>query len=170
MAANIGGLKGILEFSKNAHVNIFHYISTAFVAGTDDTYCREILSATKTFTNVYEESKAGAVSKGGIFNLTTNSPTNFETLASFNEQFMKVRGMAINYGKAIDMSLRNPAEELFDRFIEPYRPYLSDNRSFDRTNTDMVTDGLTPPEFTYEIFKTCMEFAIGVKWGALTFT
>ncbi len=279
MAANIGGLKGILEFSKNAHVNIFHYISTAFVAGTDDTYCREILSATKTFTNVYEESKAGAekiiagfceensiylsiirpsivygdsrngrslkfnalyfpvrsiqsindiylndlnnnggkksskhgihidkegylflplkiylpikgsinlipvnyfveatlkivenCSKGGIFNLTTNSPTNFETLASFNEQFMKVRGMAINYGKAIDMSLRNPAEELFDRFIEPYRPYLSDNRSFDRTNTDMVTDGLTPPEFTYEIFKTCMEFAIGVKWGALTFT
>ncbi len=57
------------------------------------------------------------------------------------------------------MLLRNPAEELFDRFIEPYRPYLSDNRIFDRANTDLVTDNLNPPEFTYEIFKNCMEYA-----------
>ena len=34
MAANIDGLKGILEFSKQAHADIFHYISTAYVAGT----------------------------------------------------------------------------------------------------------------------------------------
>ena len=36
MAANINNLKGILEFSKNAHVSFFHYISTAYVAGTGD--------------------------------------------------------------------------------------------------------------------------------------
>ena len=60
MAANINNLKGILEFSKNAHVNFFHYISTAYVAGTGVTYCKETLSSVKTFTNVYEESKAAA--------------------------------------------------------------------------------------------------------------
>src|SRR5450759_512698 len=60
MAANINNLKGILEFSKNAHVNFFHYISTAYVAGTGGTYCKEILSSAKSFTNVYEESKAAA--------------------------------------------------------------------------------------------------------------
>ena len=60
MAANINNLKGILEFSKNANVNFFHYISTAYVAGTGMTYCKEILSSAKTFTNVYEESKAAA--------------------------------------------------------------------------------------------------------------
>ena len=60
MAANINNLKGILEFSKNANVSFFHYISTAYVAGTGITYCKEILSTAKTFTNVYEESKAAA--------------------------------------------------------------------------------------------------------------
>src|SRR5450759_4348565 len=60
MAANINNLKGILEFSKNAHVNFFHYISTAYVAGTGVTDCKETLSSVKTFTNVYEESKAEA--------------------------------------------------------------------------------------------------------------
>jgi hypothetical protein len=46
---------------------------------------------------------------------------------------------------------------------------LSDNREFDRTNTLLITDNLNPPEFTYEIFKTCMEYAIDVKWGELIF-
>ena len=60
MAANIDNLNGILEFSKNARVSFFHYISTAYVAGTGVTYCEETLSSVKTFTNVYEESKAEA--------------------------------------------------------------------------------------------------------------
>jgi len=39
----------------------FPYISsTAYVAGTGVTYCKETLSSVKTFTNVYEESKAEA--------------------------------------------------------------------------------------------------------------
>src|SRR5450759_4233968 len=54
MAANINNLKGILEFSKNADVSFFHYISTAYVAGTGVTFCKEILSSPQTFTNVYE--------------------------------------------------------------------------------------------------------------------
>jgi hypothetical protein len=58
---------------------------------------------------------------------------------------------------------------LFDRFIEPYRPYLSDNRIFDRANTDLITDNLHPPEFTNKIFKNCMEYAIRVNWGESIF-
>jgi hypothetical protein len=82
---------------------------------------------------------------------------------------MKVRGVEIIYGPQPENLLRNPAEELFDRFIEPYRSYLSDNRVFDRTNTDLATDNLHPPEFTFEIFKNCMEYAISVNWGQSIF-
>jgi hypothetical protein len=82
---------------------------------------------------------------------------------------MKVRGVEIIYGTLPENTERNPAEELFDRFIEPYRPYLADNRVFDRTNALSVTDGLNPPAFTYEIFKTCMEYAISVNWGTSIF-
>jgi nucleoside-diphosphate-sugar epimerase len=105
----------------------------------------------------------------GIYHLTNNSPTKLKTISVYNEQFMKIKGVEIIYGKSEDNVLRNPAEELFDRFVEPYRSYLSDNRRFDRVNTDMVTDNLHPPEFTDEIFKNCMEYAIRVNWGELIF-
>jgi nucleoside-diphosphate-sugar epimerase len=278
MAANINNLKGILEFSKNAHVSFFHYISTAYVAGTGVTYCEETLSSVKTFTNVYEESKAEAekiisrfceknsislsiirpsivygdsqsgrslkfnalyfpvrsaqairdiylndllnngglkaakngifidkegylflplkiylphegdiniipvdyfvnttiklienCSNNGIYHLTNPFRTTMKIVAKYYEQLMKVRGVEIIYGPMPDNLLRNPAEELFDRFIEPYRPYLSDNRIFDRTNTILATDNMIPPEFTYDIFKTCMEYAIKVNWGTSIF-
>jgi nucleoside-diphosphate-sugar epimerase len=278
MAANISNLKGILEFSKNAGVSFFHYISTAYVAGTGATNCKEVLSSSVTFTNVYEESKAAAeniisgfckrnsihlsiirpsivygdsqtgrslkfnalyfpirsaqsirdiylndiynnqgvkavkngiyidkegylflplriylphegdlniipvdyfvnatvriienCSQSGIYHLTNSSPITMKIVAQYYGQLMKVKGVEIIYGNLPDNTGRNPAEELFDRFIEPYRPYLADNRVFDRTNALSVTDGLNPPPFTYEIFKTCMEYAIAVNWGASIF-
>ena len=108
-------------------------------------------------------------SSGGIYHLTNNSHTKLEIISVYNEQFLKIKGVEIIYGKSTDNVLRNPAEELFDRFIEPYRSYLSDNRIFDRANTDLVTDNLHPPEFTNEIFKNCMEYAIRVNWGESIF-
>jgi nucleoside-diphosphate-sugar epimerase len=278
MAANINNLKGILEFSKNANISFFHYISTAYVAGTGTTDCKEILSSSKSFTNVYEESKAAAeniisgfciknsinlsiirpsivygdskngrslkfnalyfpirsahsirdiylndlnnnngikavkngvyidkegylflplkiylpnegdlniipvdyfvnatiriienCSQNGIYHLTNSFPTTMKIVAQYYGQLMKVKGVEIIYGNPPENIERNPAEELFDRFIEPYRPYLSDYRVFDRTNALTATDNLNPPPFTYEIFKICMEYAIGVNWGATIF-
>jgi hypothetical protein len=101
---------------------------------------------------------------GGIFHLTNSSPTYLDSIAVYNEKLMKVRGIEIVYGLP-DPGTRNPAEELFDRFMEPYRFYLSDNRTFERENTDLITDNVQPPEFTYEIFKKCMEYAMSVNWG-----
>ena len=278
MAANINNLKGILEFSKNAHVNFFHYISTAYVAGSGVTHCKETLSTAKTFTNVYEESKAAAeniisefcdkydiplsiirpsivygdsqtgrslkfnalyfpvrsaqsirdiylndilnngglkaakngifidkegylflplkiylphegdiniipvdyfvdstikiienCSINGIYHLTNPSRTTMKILVKYYEKLMKVRGVEIVYGTMPNDLARNPAEELFDRFVEPYRPYLSDNREFDSTNAMLITGNHPPPEFTYDIFKTCMEYAVKVNWGTAIF-
>jgi nucleoside-diphosphate-sugar epimerase len=278
MTSNITALKGILEFSKDAHVSFFHYISTAYVAGTGSTFCKEILPTSKSFTNVYEESKAAAeniisrfcgenyinlsiirpsivygdaqtgrslkfnalyfpirsaqsirdiylndinnnggkkaekngiyidregylflplkiylpeegdlniipvdyfinatikiikaCTHNGIYHLTNPLPTTMKIVAMYYCQLMKVKGVEIIYGDMPENLLRNPAEELFDRFIEPYRPYLSDNRVFDRTNALLATDNLNPPGFTFEIFKTCMEYAIKVNWGASIF-
>jgi nucleoside-diphosphate-sugar epimerase len=276
--SNVTSLEGILKFAANAKVNFFHYISTAYVAGANVTICKERISSTTDFLNVYEESKARAESmisaffekneipytiirpsivygdsrtgrslkfnalyfpiqsvkyikdiytndiinhggkksgklgifiddegylflplriylpkkgslnlipvdyfvnatmkiidnatSGGIYHLTNNSPSKMEIISVFNEKFMKIRGVEIIYGKSTDNALRNPAEELFDRFIEPYREYLSDNRIFDRANTDLVTENLHPPEFTDDIFKNCMEYAIRVNWGESIF-
>jgi nucleoside-diphosphate-sugar epimerase len=276
--SNVASLDSILEFASDSHSAHFHYISTAYVAGNSVKFCKEILSSAKSFTNVYEESKAAAeniisqyctkrsirlsiirpsivygdsqtgrslkfnalyfpirsaqsirdiylndihknggikaakngiyldkdgylflplkiylpeegylniipvdyfvnatikiienCSHGGIYHLTNNLPTTMKIVAKYYEQLMKVRGVEIIYGLQPDNLLRNPAEELFDRFIEPYRPYLSDSRVFDRTNASLTTDNINPPGFTYEIFKTCMEYAISVNWGQSIF-
>ncbi len=102
---------------------------------------------------------------GGIYHLTNNFHTKLEDIAEYNERLMKIKGVEIIYGRPADNILRNPVEELFDRFIEPYRQYLSDSRVFERVNTDLATDNLYPPEFTYDIFKNCMEYAISMNWG-----
>jgi nucleoside-diphosphate-sugar epimerase len=109
------------------------------------------------------------VTSDGIFHLTNNTPAKLELISKYNEKLLKVKGVEILYGRSAENVLRNPAEELFDRFIAPYRSYLSDSRVFDRTNTDFVTDQLLPPEFTYEIFRNCMEYAIRVNWGESVF-
>lgn len=272
--SNVTCLESILDFARDSKAEFFHYISTAYVAGSDIISCKEQLSSSKGFLNVYEETKAFAeniiaeycgknaipytiirpsvvygdshtgrslrfnalyfpiqsvkyiseiylndiknndgkkskqygiyideegylylplriylpkegalniipvdyfvnatlmiiarASSGGIYHLTNNTPTKLDDISRYNEQFMKIRGINIVYGRSEDNASRNPAEELFDRFIEPYRSYLSDNRVFERANTDQVTDNLPPPEFTYEIFKSCIEYAIRVNWG-----
>lgn len=277
--SNVTSLEGILEFTANANVNFFHYISTAYVAGSKVTVCKECLSTSTDFLNVYEESKARAeniivafcnknsipftiirpsivygdsrtgrslrfnalyfplqsanyirelylndiknnggkksdqlgiflddegylflplriylhregslnivpvdyfvnatmkiisnASSGGIYHLTNNSQIKLKEISAFNDQFMKIKGVEIIYDGSADKVLRNPVEELFDRLIEPYRLYLSDNRIFDRVNTDLVTDNMHPPEFTYEIFRNCMEYAISVNWGEKIFS
>jgi hypothetical protein len=108
-------------------------------------------------------------SPGGIYHITNNFHTKLETIAEYNEQLMKIKGVEIIYSRSSEDVARNPAEELFDRFIEPYRLYLSDNRVFERLNTDKATGNLHPPGFTYEIFKNCMEYAISVNWGQSIF-
>lgn len=276
--SNVSSLEGILEFAANSNVQFFHYISTAYVAGTNEVICKERISSATDFLNVYEESKAQAekiisnfceknkipytiirpsivygdshtgrslrfnalyfplqsikyireiylndiinhggkkssqygifiddegylilplriylphegalnlipvdyfvnatmkiianASSSGIYHLTNVIPTKLETISVYNKQFLKIKGVEIIYGKSADNVLRNPAEELFDRFIEPYRSYLSDNRIFERVNNDLITENLQPPEFTNEIFKHCMEYAIRVNWGELIF-
>ena len=82
---------------------------------------------------------------------------------------MKMRGVEVVYSQSGNIISRNPAEALFNRFIEPYRPYLSDTRFFDRQNTDLATNNLQPPEFNFDIFKICMEYAISVNWGESIF-
>ncbi|WP_243369767.1 SDR family oxidoreductase [Geotalea sp. SG265] len=99
-----------------------------------------------------------------IYHLTNPAPGTVEELAGFCSRFLQIDGLQIDYGSESSREY-SPAEELFNRFIEPYRPYLSDGRLFERENTDRATAGLQPPIFSYDIFRRCMDYAVGVDWG-----
>ncbi len=102
---------------------------------------------------------------GKIYHLSSGIPTSMETLAGFSEKFLNLKGLQVVYNGPGGRSLRNPAEELFDHFLKPYYPYLSDQRRFEKPNTDEATGGIAPPELTYDIFARCMDYARSVEWG-----
>ncbi len=57
-AANIDGLRNVLDLAVRGGCAFFHHVSTAYVAGRRTGRCREDWVETGPFTNVYEETKA----------------------------------------------------------------------------------------------------------------
>ena len=102
---------------------------------------------------------------GGIYHITSDNPPDMTTLMEYSERFLGVRGIRALWKSSSKNPEPNPAEELLDRFIEQYRPYLSDRRIFDRSRTESVTPGLSAPPFTYDIFERCMAYAVACDWG-----
>jgi len=102
---------------------------------------------------------------GGIYHITSDNPSDMTMLLEYCERFLGVRGIHAVWESPDKKPTLNPAEELFDRFIEPYRPYISDRRIFDRSHTESITPGLSAAPFTYDIFERCMAYAVGCDWG-----
>jgi nucleoside-diphosphate-sugar epimerase len=100
-----------------------------------------------------------------IYNVTSDAPKTVEEIVWYCESFLRIRGIEIVYGNPSDGTPLNPADALFNKFIYPYRPYLSDRRIFDRSNTNRATSGAAPPALTYAVFKGCMDYAVSVNWG-----
>ena len=106
---------------------------------------------------------------GAFYHITSNQPECMARLASYTERFLNITGIEVVIGTAAAAEMRNAPEELFDHFIKAYRPYISDQRIYERENTDRATGGALPPDFSYEIFQRCMAFAVAADWGKKIF-
>jgi nucleoside-diphosphate-sugar epimerase len=102
---------------------------------------------------------------GQIYHITSDHPVDMVTLIEYTERFLGVRGIRAQGGSSGENLSSNPAEELFNRFIKPYRPYLSDTRIFDRSLAKRVAPGLSASPFTYDVFERCMAYAVACDWG-----
>jgi nucleoside-diphosphate-sugar epimerase len=274
MKSNVESLSEILNFAIKSRTRCFHFISSAYAAGTDNVECPEAPVNSAHFTNVYEESKAqaenvvsGKCRENGLpytiirpsivygdsvtgrslkfnalyypirslqlirdiylediknnngiksaeygiyinnegalhlpirifipnegkinlipvdyftvtilsilekpvteifYHITSNHPESMVRLTSYTERFLNITGIEVVVGKSGAKETRNPPEELFDHFIKAYRPYISDKRIFIRKNTDRATCGTLPADLSYEIFQSCMDFAVSTDWG-----
>jgi hypothetical protein len=101
----------------------------------------------------------------GIYHITSDNPPDISTLAEYCERFLGVRGIQVLWNQSGKNTNPNPAEELFNKLFEQYRPYLSDNRIFDQSRTQTLTQGAPAPLFTYDIFEKCMAYAVACDWG-----
>jgi nucleoside-diphosphate-sugar epimerase len=103
---------------------------------------------------------------GRIYHITSNHPPDMATLVDYSERFLGVQGIRVSsWDPSAPKTASNPAQELLDRLLEQYRPYLSDRRTFDRSCTEELAPGLSAPPFTYDLFERCMAYAVACDWG-----
>jgi nucleoside-diphosphate-sugar epimerase len=279
-AANVGGLRNVLDFAVRSRTVFFHHVSTAFVAGRRTGLCREDWVESGEFTNVYEETKArgevlvrdvcrregirlnvyrpsivygdsrtgrtlrfnalyfpvkaavflrniyladirerggrkaselgiwtnenghlfmpirievgreGGINlvpidhcvdvfmailedglEGGVYHIVNSRPTRIEDLVAYAKRLFHLDGIETCGPEAFDARPKNALETLYDAYLDAYRPYMQDLRTFEIKNAAPALQkrGLVCPEFDYDIFARCMNYAVETGWGSRLF-
>jgi nucleoside-diphosphate-sugar epimerase len=279
-AANIGGLRNVLDFAIGSSCVFFHHVSTAYAAGRRSGRCPEDWVEAGPFTNVYEETKArgeilardvcrregirlnvyrpsivtgdsrtgrtlrfnalyfpvkaavflrdiyladirerggkrasglgvrleedgtffmplrieagreGGINlvpidhcvkvfmavlegglDGGIYHIVNPRATGIGELVAYAKRFFRIEGLEACGPEDFAARPRNALETLYDSYLEAYRPYMQDVRTFDVANTAAILGAQGPacPEFGYDLFARSMAYAVEADWGAKLF-
>ncbi len=279
-AANIEGLRGVLDFAVGSGCVFFHHVSTAYAAGLRSGRCPEDWIEAGPFTNVYEETKArgeilardvcrregirlnvyrpsivtgdsrtgrtlrfnalyfpvkaavflrdiyladirerggkrasglgirleedgtvfmplrieagreGGINlvpidhcvkvfmavlegslDGGIYHIVNPRASGIGELVAYAKRFFRIGGLEACGPQDFAARPRNALETLYDSYLEAYRPYMQDVRTFDVANTAAILGAHGPvcPEFGYDVFARSMAYAVEADWGAKLF-
>ncbi|MFC1541729.1 SDR family oxidoreductase [Candidatus Latescibacterota bacterium] len=104
---------------------------------------------------------------GFIYHIAAKNHVSIAELIEYTKKFFNVTGLTPVRTGFFSNENKTPLECLFDKYIEPYLPYMKDSRRFSTKNTDKVINshGITCPAFDYNLFASCMEFAVKHNWG-----
>jgi nucleoside-diphosphate-sugar epimerase len=105
--------------------------------------------------------------EGGIYHIVNSSPGDLEELIQFTSKYFNIEGLKVVSLNDRESRPKNGLEQLFESYIKMYLPYIADKRVFTTKKTEplLEKDNVVCPKMTYEIFKKCMDFAIGSHWG-----
>ncbi|MBE0602679.1 MAG: SDR family oxidoreductase [Deltaproteobacteria bacterium] len=117
------------------------------------------------FTDAFLSIMEGAPD-GGIFHIVNDRVTRIEELVDYTSGLFRLSGLGTCGPRDFAALPRNAMEMLFDRYVEPYLPYMRDTRRFDAANARPLLDraGVRCPDFSDEIFARCMSFAVESGW------
>jgi len=108
---------------------------------------------------------------GGVYHIVSPRPTKIEAIVEYAERLFRLDGIGTCGPEAFAVQPRNALERLYDTYLEAYRPYMQDLRTFEVRNAAPALEKrrLVCPEFGYDIFARCMEYAVETDWGARLF-
>jgi nucleoside-diphosphate-sugar epimerase len=108
---------------------------------------------------------------GGIYHIAGPRRTTIEDLVAFGKRRFGLEGIETCGPEDFDGRPKNALEVLYDSYLEIYRPYMQDTRSFDTANAAPLLEkrGLACPVFDYAMFSRCMDYAVGTDWGSKLF-
>jgi nucleoside-diphosphate-sugar epimerase len=104
--------------------------------------------------------------EGGIYHIVNSESKNIEELLAYTRRFFQLSGIEVCRGEG-NSRPRNGLEILFDAYNEAYQPYMQDDRVFDERQSAacLSKHGLICPEFDFQVFSRCMEYAVKSEWG-----
>ncbi len=105
--------------------------------------------------------------EGGVFHIVNPRSTTIRQLAEYTQRFFQLGGICITHPEEFEKHPRNALELLFEDHIRFYGPYMQDARTFEHSKTSAIlaSQNIICPDFSYEIFETCMSYALAVDWG-----
>jgi nucleoside-diphosphate-sugar epimerase len=106
--------------------------------------------------------------EGGIYHIANPRPTRIEDIVAFAKRHFRLEGVETCGAEDFSGRPKNALEVLYDSYLEAYRPYMQDLRTFEIKNAvpAMEKRGLECPEFSYDVFTRCMDYALETNWGA----
>ena len=108
---------------------------------------------------------------GGVYHIVNPRPTRIEAIVDYTERFFHLDGIEVCGAESFVDRPKNALEIIYDSYLEAYRPYMHDLRTFEVKNAAAALERrrLVCPEFTYEVFARCMEYAVETDWGTRLF-
>ena len=116
------------------------------------------------FFAIMEESLSG-----DIFHIVSSSPKRLQDLIDYGQEMFKIKGFRTVDRESFKQEPLNGLEVLFNSYLDVYQPYLRDTRQFDSKKTDTILKkrNISCPDFDFEVFTRCMEYALSVEWRPL---
>jgi nucleoside-diphosphate-sugar epimerase len=107
------------------------------------------------------------VPQGGFFHIVSPENTDISRIVDYTQRFFRLCGLRIAEDDDFKRQPANSLEALFDKHMQIYAPYMQDTRTFEHAATSdlLAGQGIVCPEFSYDIFSTCMRYAVDRNWG-----
>jgi len=108
---------------------------------------------------------------GGIFHIVHPGSKRIEDIIDYAERFFHLRGIEACGAESFAARPRNALETLYDSYLEAYRPYMQDRRTFETGRSGPILErrGVSCPDFDEGMFRRCMGFAVEAGWGTRLF-
>lgn len=104
--------------------------------------------------------------ESSIFHIVSNSPKNLDDIVQSFSKLFNVHGFRSVPKESFDHSPFNALEILFKSYLKMFGPYINDTRQFDNRKAEAILQKrfIKCPEFDFNVFSKCMNYAISVNW------
>lgn len=105
--------------------------------------------------------------EGGIFHIVGGAPKKLGEIIDFIEKYFHIKGLTPVRKEDFEKVAPNALETLFNSYLDLYGPYIRDRRRFNNDKAAAILEkrNIKCPDFDYDIFARCMDYATAVDWG-----